>query len=176
MYCQAACMPQEAGLVVITGANRGIGLGLCEAYDKAGLDVLAVCRSASDALNSLGIPIVSGAQRHAARVSGPHLPHHICIRCLHPDHESKYQTVAGIDITQDDAWGNVHKAVAPRPIDVLILNAGILIKDDLADLSCQQDTLLEQVSRLWPSWLWCSDALTAGMLLNGCCAMRCSSA
>ena len=63
---------------------------------------------------------------------------------------------AGVDVTQDDAWEGVRQAVATRHIDVLILNAGILIKDDLADLSCQQDSLLEQVSGLWPSCLWCA--------------------
>ncbi len=75
------------------------------------------------------------------------------------------QAVAGIDVTQDDAWESVQKAVAPRHIDVLILNAGILIKDDLAHLSFQQDTLLEQVSGLWRSSLWSSDALMAGLVI-----------
>ena len=65
-----------------------------------------------------------------------------------------HRAVAGIDVTQDDAWEGVCIAVATRPIDVLILNAGILIKDDLAEISCQPDTLLEQVSRLRPS-AWC---------------------
>ena len=54
-----------AGVVVITGANRGIGLGLCEAYYVAGHDVVAVCRNISDSLASLGVQIVSGTDRYA---------------------------------------------------------------------------------------------------------------
>ena len=53
-------MPHHAGLVVVTGANRGIGLGLCETYHAAGCNVLAVCRSVSNALATLGVEIVSG--------------------------------------------------------------------------------------------------------------------
>ncbi len=82
---------------------------------------------------------------------------YLCIGCLHRKHHSScrasiHRAVAGIDVTQDDAWEGVRKAVATRHIDVLILNAGILIKDDLADIFSHQDTLLEQVSSLWPSW------------------------
>ena len=52
---------------------------------------------------------------------------------------------AGIDVTQDDGWEAVRAAVSTSRIDVLILNAGILIKDDFAGLAHQQDSLLEQV-------------------------------
>ena len=178
-------MHARTGLVVITGANRGIGLGLCEAYDREKVDVLAVCRSASYALNSLGVPIVSGARWHAGRVHEATLRQHPCIGCWpfvctlassRTGMQYCQQAVAGIDVTQVDAWEGVRKAVAARPIDVLILNAGILIKDELADLSCNQNSLLEQVSSLWPSSLWCADALMAGMPLIGCCAAQRSSA
>lgn len=45
--------------VVITGANRGIGLSLCQQYLAKGFDVTAVVRSPSDELKALDITIIS---------------------------------------------------------------------------------------------------------------------
>lgn len=44
--------------VVITGANRGIGLALCQAYQNQGDDVIALCRQPSDALFNLGVKVI----------------------------------------------------------------------------------------------------------------------
>ena len=44
--------------VLITGANRGIGLALCRAYQAQGADVIAVCRSFSEELQELGVEII----------------------------------------------------------------------------------------------------------------------
>jgi len=46
--------------VVVTGANRGIGLELCRSYKTLGAHVVAVCRSSSDELNSLGVEVIEG--------------------------------------------------------------------------------------------------------------------
>ena len=46
--------------VVISGANRGIGLALCQAYIERGAKVIALCRRASDALNASGARVVEG--------------------------------------------------------------------------------------------------------------------
>jgi len=46
--------------VLITGANRGIGLSLCKHYQAMGDTVIAVCRNSSAALNSLGVTIIEG--------------------------------------------------------------------------------------------------------------------
>ncbi|WP_046007289.1 SDR family oxidoreductase [Pseudoalteromonas rubra] len=46
--------------VVITGANRGIGLELCRHYLAAGDRVTAVVRSASDELQSLDVTVIAG--------------------------------------------------------------------------------------------------------------------
>jgi NAD(P)-dependent dehydrogenase (short-subunit alcohol dehydrogenase family) len=47
--------------VLITGANRGIGLALVERYHAQGNQVYAVCRSSSDELRSLlGVEIIDG--------------------------------------------------------------------------------------------------------------------
>jgi NAD(P)-dependent dehydrogenase (short-subunit alcohol dehydrogenase family) len=45
--------------VVITGANRGIGLSLCKAYKEAGAEVTGVCRSVTDDLTALDINVVN---------------------------------------------------------------------------------------------------------------------
>lgn len=46
--------------VVITGANRGIGLEFCRQYAERGDNVIAVCRKASDELKSLGVRVEQG--------------------------------------------------------------------------------------------------------------------
>ena len=46
--------------VVITGANRGIGLELARQWHERGDRVTAVCRAASDELKSLGVAIIEG--------------------------------------------------------------------------------------------------------------------
>ena len=44
--------------VLVTGANRGIGLQLCTQFMARGDDVIAACRSASDDLSQLGVRII----------------------------------------------------------------------------------------------------------------------
>ncbi len=46
--------------VLITGANRGIGLALCKTYLAQGWQVLAVCRSASPELVESGARVIAG--------------------------------------------------------------------------------------------------------------------
>lgn len=46
--------------VVITGANRGIGLSLSKLYHSRGDTVYAVCRSPSAALAELGVHVIDG--------------------------------------------------------------------------------------------------------------------
>lgn len=48
------------GTVVITGANRGIGLSLAKQLKERGETVVAVCRTASAELEALGVEILSG--------------------------------------------------------------------------------------------------------------------
>jgi NAD(P)-dependent dehydrogenase (short-subunit alcohol dehydrogenase family) len=54
--------PKERKLnsVLITGANRGIGLELCRQLNERGDQVTAVCRSPSKALQSLGVECIDG--------------------------------------------------------------------------------------------------------------------
>jgi NAD(P)-dependent dehydrogenase (short-subunit alcohol dehydrogenase family) len=46
--------------VVITGANRGIGLEMARVWKERGDEVIAVCRKASDELNGLGVRVIEG--------------------------------------------------------------------------------------------------------------------
>lgn len=46
--------------VVITGANRGIGLSFAALYQARGWQVYALCRKTSDQLSALGVNVVEG--------------------------------------------------------------------------------------------------------------------
>jgi NAD(P)-dependent dehydrogenase (short-subunit alcohol dehydrogenase family) len=47
-------------VALVTGANRGIGLGLCRRLHERGRDVIAVCRGSSAALDALGVRVEAG--------------------------------------------------------------------------------------------------------------------
>jgi NAD(P)-dependent dehydrogenase (short-subunit alcohol dehydrogenase family) len=46
--------------VLVTGANRGVGLELCKQYADRGDSVVAVCRKASDDLAATGVRVIDG--------------------------------------------------------------------------------------------------------------------
>ena len=50
----------EKHVVVITGANRGIGLELARHYARSGCDVIGVCREASAELKEVAAKVVEG--------------------------------------------------------------------------------------------------------------------
>ena len=49
-----------ANTIVITGANRGIGLEMARQWHARGERVIAVCRQASEALKELGVEVIEG--------------------------------------------------------------------------------------------------------------------
>ena len=53
--------------ILVTGANRGIGLELVRQYSARGDDVIAVCRQASDELKGLGIRVIDTVDVGSAR-------------------------------------------------------------------------------------------------------------
>ena len=61
-----ANLTQERRVVVITGANRGIGLALAGYYRSRGEHVYGVCRKASAALRALDISLIEGVDVTAA--------------------------------------------------------------------------------------------------------------
>jgi NAD(P)-dependent dehydrogenase (short-subunit alcohol dehydrogenase family) len=83
--------------VLITGANRGIGLEMATQYARDGDAVLACCRDpqSADALNAL-------ARQSDGRV-----------------------TVHAMDVADENSIRAAAKAIGDRPIDILINNAGI---------------------------------------------------
>lgn len=83
--------------VLITGSNRGIGLELARQYAQAGDAVLATCRApqSAAALNAL-------ARESNGRVS-----------------------VHEMDVAREESIALAASALAKRPIDVLINNAGV---------------------------------------------------
>lgn len=84
--------------VLITGANRGIGLELTRAYAEAGDRVLACCRSPADARALNDLAASSGGK----------------------------VTVHAMDVGEGASIAAAAKAVGDAPIDVLINNAGVL--------------------------------------------------
>lgn len=82
--------------VLITGANRGIGLEFVRQYAAAGWRVFAGCRSPENAGSLLDL-----AQRYPEQIS------------VHP-----------LDVTQGTQIGALRAAVGSTPIDLLINNAG----------------------------------------------------
>ncbi|MCO4792799.1 MAG: SDR family oxidoreductase [Bacteriovoracaceae bacterium] len=46
--------------IVITGANKGIGLALCQKYHERGDEVIGLCRNASNDLTNLGVEFIEG--------------------------------------------------------------------------------------------------------------------
>ncbi len=46
--------------ILVTGANRGIGLELCRQLEKQGHNVIAVCRTTSEALKELNLTTIDG--------------------------------------------------------------------------------------------------------------------
>src|SRR4051812_11588009 len=47
---------------LVTGANRGIGLALCQLLRQRGDEVVAVCRTSSPELDQLGVDVVTGVE------------------------------------------------------------------------------------------------------------------
>lgn len=82
--------------VLITGANRGIGLELSRQYANNGATVLACCRT----------PDTAHALVELARV--------------------KEVEILGVEITDPQSVASLGQQLAGRPIDILINNAGMM--------------------------------------------------
>ncbi len=85
--------------ILVSGANRGIGLEICRQLAARGDEVIAVCRQSSAELQKLGI-----------------------------------RTIEGIDVSAADDVARMRDALAGVHLDVLINNAGVLVRDSLQQL------------------------------------------
>ncbi len=88
--------------LLITGANRGIGLELCRQYLKQGWEVHATCRAPNEAkaLNALA------TQSHQG------------ILHIHP-----------LDVRYEQQIADLKKILNDKPIDILLNNAGIYARE-----------------------------------------------
>ncbi|HET6563858.1 MAG TPA: SDR family oxidoreductase [Xanthomonadales bacterium] len=82
--------------VLVTGANRGIGLEFCRQLAERGDDVIAVCREASPELLELAV-----------------------------------QVLDKIDVSDDGNIDRLRRHLHHTRLDLLINNAGILVRDSL---------------------------------------------
>ncbi|MDP2621497.1 MAG: SDR family oxidoreductase [Hyphomicrobiales bacterium] len=101
--------------IVVTGANRGIGLELARHLAVRGDEVVAACRSASPQLKALQVE----------------------------SHE-------GVDVTDEASVRRFAQAVAGKPVDILINNAGILSHETLEDLDFDRMRRQFEVNALGP--------------------------
>jgi len=88
-----------AKTTLVTGANRGIGLALCQLLRQRGDEVVAVCRTSSPELDGLGVDVVTG-----------------------------------VEVTSDESVAKLAGHLGKKPLDLVILNAGILRDSGLDDL------------------------------------------
>ena len=101
-----------APTVLITGANRGLGLEFARQYAALGWNVIATCREPELAAELLAI------------------------KALHPQ-----VSIDQLDITRDDQVADLARLYAGMPVDVLLNNAGIygtLAEQSLASFNFEE--------------------------------------
>jgi NAD(P)-dependent dehydrogenase (short-subunit alcohol dehydrogenase family) len=98
--------------VVVTGANRGLGLGLARAFAERGDEVWATARRPGEARDLQALAKASGGRVH----------------------------VHALDVTSDDQARAFAAALGGASVDVLVNNAGVASKwsGGLADFNAQE--------------------------------------
>lgn len=101
--------------ILVTGANKGVGLQICAQLSARGDDVIAVCRKASPELSALGVRVIEG-----------------------------------IDVTDATSVDRLTSELAGQHLDVLINNAGILMRDSFGALDYEAMMQHFRVNALGP--------------------------
>ncbi len=101
--------------IVITGANRGIGLELARILSGRGDDVAVVCRKSSAELDALGVEV----------------------------HE-------GVELTDEAPVAALAAVICQKPVDILINNAGLLVRETLDKLDFDSIRQQFEVNALAP--------------------------
>ncbi len=101
--------------ILITGANRGIGLELCRQFSSRGDEVIGVCRSSSPELDGLAVRVLPG-----------------------------------VDVCDEDALQTMSSDLAGDDLDLLINNAGILVRGGLEDFAVEDLRRQFEVNTLAP--------------------------
>src|SRR4029079_1327792 len=115
--------------ILVTGANRGIGLELVRQGKSRGQGI-AACRSSSPALDAL-----------SARVE--------------PD----------VEVTSDESVAGLATRLSGVPIDVLLLNAGVLQADKLGSVDLASVRTQFEINAIGP--LRVAQALLPNLAANG---------
>ncbi|RUO80465.1 short-chain dehydrogenase [Idiomarina tyrosinivorans] len=101
--------------IVITGANRGIGLSFAQQYAANGDKVTAVCRNSSKQLTELDVNIIEG-----------------------------------VDVTKAADLLRLKETLGDQNIDILINNAGLLIRDEFGEFDAGSFRAQYEVNAIAP--------------------------
>ena len=115
------------GTVLITGANRGIGLELCHQLADRGDDIIAICRQSNRELEQPGITVIDGIEGMEGRATAFFLDSAAYLR---PDPnglltvvfstDSSGPLAAGTDISDHDALAKTVEAAFDDPGRILL--------------------------------------------------------
>lgn len=101
--------------LLITGANRGIGLELCKQYIDLGWQVLATCRTPENAIE---------------------------LNKLQQDNDRQL-TVYALDVGQESQIVDLKKQIGESPIDILFNNAGVFAAESSQFGQTKKDVWLD---------------------------------
>lgn len=104
--------------VLITGANKGLGLEFCKQYQAQGWDVVAVCRKTSSQLQQLSV-----------------------------------KTHTGLELTEPSSIEAFAEKINANSLDLLIHNAGMMIRDQLDHINWEQIITQFKVNAMAPLFL-----------------------
>ncbi|MGB1198712.1 MAG: SDR family NAD(P)-dependent oxidoreductase [Thalassotalea sp.] len=125
--------------IIITGANRGIGLALVQLFKQQGDNVYALCRESSNALEALNVNVVTNVD--VAKPEGLQ----VMIDALNDINIDVLICNAGI--LRDEQLGNINSETIREQFEVNAL-APLLVVDALYSQICTQGKVAMITSRM----------------------------